>query len=115
MSLPNPVRGEVWLVNLDPTIGREQAGTRPALILSFDAFNRGPAGLVVAIPLATVDKNIPLHVRVAPPEGGVAAISFIKCEEVRSLSKSRFLRRWGRVDDATMSLVEDRIRILLSL
>ena len=115
MSVPNPVRGEIWSANLDPTVGREQAGARPVLILSFDAFNRGPAGLVVAVPLTTVDKNIPLHVRVTPPEGGLAAVSFIKCEDVRSLSKSRFLRRWGRVDDATMRLVEDRIRILLAL
>ena len=115
MSLPNPLRGEIWLANFNPTVGHEQSGTRPALILSFDAFNRGPAGLVVAIPLTTVAKNIPLHVRVTPPEGGLAAVSYIKCEDVRSLSKSRFLRRWGRVDDATMRLVEDRIRILLAL
>lgn len=115
MSLPNPVRGEIWLTNLDPTVGHEQAGTRPALILSFDAFNQGPAGLVVAVPLTTVSRNIPLHVRVAPPEGGLAAVSYIKCEDVRSLSKLRLLRRWGRLDDATMRLVEDRIRILLAL
>lgn len=115
MSLPNPARGEIWLANFDPTAGREQAGKRPALILSLDAFNRGPATLVIALPFTTVDKNLALHVRVTPPEGGLAAVSYIKCEDVRSMSKERFLRRWGRVDDATMNLVEDRIRILLAL
>ena len=39
MSLPQPSRGEVWSVNFDPTKGREQAGTRPALVLSVDKFD----------------------------------------------------------------------------
>ena len=46
-----PSRGEVWDLNFDPTLGHEQAGTRPALILSVDLFNEGPADLVVVVPL----------------------------------------------------------------
>jgi mRNA interferase MazF len=45
-------RGEVWDVNFDPTVGREQAGIRSALVVSVDLFNEGPAELVVAIPIA---------------------------------------------------------------
>jgi len=49
--MPEPFRGEVWDLNLDPIVGREQAGSRPALILSVDLFNQGPAELVVVIPV----------------------------------------------------------------
>jgi mRNA interferase MazF len=44
--VPTPNRGEVWLVDLNPIRGREQAGRRPALVVSVDEFNNGPADLV---------------------------------------------------------------------
>ena len=45
--MAGPARGEVWSVDLDPVRGHEQAGTRPALVVSVDEFNEGPADLVV--------------------------------------------------------------------
>src|SRR5215468_3505344 len=101
MSLPRPSRGEVWFLNLDPTQGGEQAGSRPALVISVDAFNHGPADLVVVLPITSQPKGIPFHVAVAPPEGGVRQPSFIKCEDVRSVSRSRFGERWGTVASKT--------------
>jgi mRNA interferase MazF len=115
MTLPPPLRGEIWLVNLDPTLGREQAGTRPALVLSVDEFNGGPAELVVVLPVTSKDKKIPFHVGIKPPEGGVQVASYIKCEDIRSISKGRLHKRWGGVTPKTLEQVEDRLRILLSL
>lgn len=115
MSLPDPSRGEVWFLNLDPTKGREQAGSRPALIISVDTFNHGPSDLIVVLPLTTSFKGIPFHVPVAPPEGGVRQPSFIKCEDVRSVSRERLRERWGTVATQTMLAVEDRLRILMGL
>ena len=108
-------RGEVWLVDLNPTRGREQAGTRPALVVSADEFNHGPAGLVIIVPMTTTERGIPLHVSVDPPEGGVNRRSFIKCEDVRSISEQRLVRRFGVVSPDTLSLVADRLRIVLDL
>ena len=108
-------RGEVWLVDLNPTRGHEQAGRRPALVVSSDVFNHGPAGLVVLIPLTTRDRRIPLHIRVDPPEGGVRKPSFVKCEDVRSVSTIRLVQRWGEVSPQTLAGVADRLRILLEL
>jgi mRNA interferase MazF len=110
-----PSRGEVWLVDLNPVRGREQAGRRPALIVSVDEFNHGPAGLIVALPITSRAKGIPWHVALEPPEGGVRVRSFVKCEDVRSISKERLLERWGSVTAETMAQVEDRLRILLGL
>lgn len=108
-------RGEIWLVGLDPTKGGEQAGMRPALVVSVDIFNHGAAELVVVIPITSRAKGIPLHVEVQPPEGGLTMTSFIKCEDVRSISTSRMVKRLGKVSDHTIELVEDRLRILLGL
>lgn len=115
MSDIQPARGEVWSVNLDPSKGREQAGRRPALILSVDQFNHGPAELVVVIPITSKAKGIPFHISVNPPEGGLSQLSFIKCEDLRSISKERLIQRLGVVVDQTMDEVEDRVRILLGL
>jgi len=110
-----PLRGEVWLVDLDPARGHEQAGMRPGLVVSVDLFNRGPAELVVVVPLTTRAKGIPWHVPVEPPEGGLEQKSFIKCEDVRSVAKERLTRRLGMVSAETLAAVEDRLRILLGL
>jgi mRNA interferase MazF len=113
--MADPMRGEIWVVNLNPTRGREQQGTRPALVLSADTFNQGPAELIVVLPITGTARGIPLHVRVDPPEGGLKKTSYVKCEDIRSVSKGRFGRRWGRVSTATIAEVEDRVRVLLEL
>jgi mRNA interferase MazF len=115
MSSPHPSRGEIWFLNLDPIQGREQAVSRPALVISVDPFNHGPADLVVVLPVTSRAKGIPFHVTVEPPEGGVRQSSFIKCEDIRSVSRSRLRERWGMVAPSTLAAVEDRLRILTGL
>src|SRR6185295_5268066 len=51
-------RGEVWLADLDPTRGHEQAGRRPVLIVSDDVFNAGAAELVVVLPMTSTLRPI---------------------------------------------------------
>jgi mRNA interferase MazF len=85
------------------------------LVISVDPFNHGPAGLVVLLPLTSVAKGIPFHVQIQPPEGGLKVKSFVKCEDIRSISKERLARRWGTVSQSTLAAVEDRLRILLGL
>jgi len=113
--LVSPSRGEIWLVDLSPLRGHEPAGRRPALVISVDEFNHGPAGLVHVIPLTTREKGIPLHVEVRPPEGGLKHRSFVKCEDLRSVAKERLVEPWGRSSSTTLADVEDRLRILLGL
>lgn len=110
-----PSRGEIWTVNLNPVKGHEQAGHRPGLIISGDPFNHGPAGLVLIIPITTKDKGIPFHVAINPPEGGISKTSFIKCEDIRSISTERLSKCLGKVSFETLKAVEDRLKILLNL
>lgn len=110
-----PARGEIWLADLDPTRGREQAGRRPVLVVSETLFNQGPAGLVIVLPMTSTLRGVPSHVPVSPPEGGVRKATAILCEAVRSVSVERLVVRWGAVAPRTMTAVEDRLRILLRL
>jgi mRNA interferase MazF len=111
----NPRRGEVWMANLAPTVGHEQAGTRPALIVSDDALNSSPADLVIVTPVTGTRRGIPAHVPVDPPEGGLAKPSVILGDQVRTVSKHRLVRRLGAVTPATMGLVEECLRFVLAL
>jgi len=108
-------RGDVWFADFDPTIGREQSGRRPCLILSDDRFNRSAAELVIAIPITAKNKGIPSHVEMTPPEGGLKVRSFIKCEDIRSISTERLLKVMGTVKSSTLESVEQRLRLLLNL
>jgi mRNA interferase MazF len=112
--LPN--RGEIWLADLNPIRGQEQAGTRPILIISTNSFNHGPAGLVFVLPLTRTDRRIPIHVPLDPPEGSLSARNYILCDAVRSIAKDRLgSRPWGAVLGAMLRKVEDHLRILMEL
>lgn len=110
-------RGEIWLADFEPVRGHEQGRQRPALIISNNEFNNGPAGLVVVVPLTTTERaRMPLRVRIDPPDGGVRETSWALCEAVRSISTVRLLgEAWGTVAGRTLSTVEHRVRTLLDL
>jgi mRNA interferase MazF len=117
--MTDPARGEIWLCDLGSARGHEQAGQRPALILSDDAFNSGLSGLVMAAPLTSKiakSRNIPAHILLTPPEGGLRTASVILCDQLRTISKDRLGKSaWGSVSPATMAEVERVVRMLLAL
>ena len=115
MAIRKPARGEIWEADLNPSRGHEHGGTRPVLIVSVDPFDQGPSGLVIVVPISSKDKKVRSQVPVEQGEGGLKTKSFIKCEAVRSMSTERLRGRWGTVFSATLSAVEDRLRILMNL
>ena len=103
------------MAELDPVRGHEQRGTRPCLIISVGAFNRTPSGIAVVVPLTSRQRNIPSHVEVNPPEGGLQIRSYIRCEDIRCISQERLLTRRGEVSRGTIDQVERRLRLILGL
>jgi mRNA interferase MazF len=101
---PSATRGDVWLADLSPVRGHEQAGRRPVLVVSVDPFNQSRADLVVVIPITSTLRSIPFHVVVQ-----LTNPSALLCEAVRSISKDRLITRWGSV--ATLSWPGTLMRI----
>ncbi|HEU5430498.1 MAG TPA: type II toxin-antitoxin system PemK/MazF family toxin [Thermomicrobiales bacterium] len=84
------VRGDVWQFDPRPTSGRAQGlKIRPCVVVSANALNQGPAELVIVVPFTTRNRVIPVHIPVAPPEGGVMRPSVAMCEQVRAISIDR--------------------------
>ncbi|MBI2927450.1 MAG: type II toxin-antitoxin system PemK/MazF family toxin [Verrucomicrobia bacterium] len=111
-------RGEVYLVNLNPVQGREQARRRPVLVLSTDALNR--LQLVVTVVVGTKGENVtrdyPTNVRVSSAESGLPMETVFLCFQLRSLDSSRFAGPpAGRVSGATLEKVETAVRYCLGL
>ncbi len=113
--MPVATRGEIWMVDFSPTVGHEQAGRRLALVISVDGLNQSPAELVIVLPLTSRAKDVRSHVQVRKGEAGVKMVSYIKCEDIRSVSTQRLGRRLGIVSNRTMDAVEDVVRILLGV
>jgi mRNA interferase MazF len=110
------LRGEVRVVDLDPTRGHEQAKTRPCIVVSDDRFNRSASGLLVVVPLTSVGRGIPWHVRVAPEDGGVREESWAMTDQLRAVSRDRLVGDpWGRVSPDVLAAIEERLRLLLGL
>ncbi len=116
-----PARGDVWWVNFDPIAGHEQAGKRPALVISADTFNRGPQRLIVVAPLTRTVRRLPLHVAFdssdCGPNSTMRQGGAIRCDQIRTVSLDRFLDSMpaGHFSVQIMSRVDAALRILLVL
>lgn len=103
-------RGEIWLANLNPTRGSEQAGVRPVLIFQNDQINKYTT-TVPAIPFTTNLKRtaLPSCIQIAKGEGGLTSDSVALCHQLRVLDKTRLQKRLGAVSQATMAAIEVKV------
>jgi mRNA interferase MazF len=110
-------RGEVWLINLDPTLGAEIKKTRPAVIVSDDAIGTLP--LRVIVPVTEWKERYaaaPWMVRLSPSAmNGLDKPSAADTFQVRSLSTQRFVRRIGSMTNAEMMAISRALAIALRI
>jgi mRNA interferase MazF len=101
-------RGEIWLINLDPTIGAEIKKTRPAVIVNDDALGKLP--LKIIVPLTDWKERFaiaPWMVKIEPyAQNNLSKISSADCFQVRSVSESRFVKRLGKINPSILRLIE---------
>jgi mRNA interferase MazF len=110
-----PRRGEVWLVDFGEPVGREQAGRRPAVVVSADPVNQGPMGLVIVVPITTAHRGLPSHIEMEPGGSGLDEISYAKCEDVKSISDRRLVARLGAIESDAMFGMARALTYLLDL
>ncbi len=104
-------RGEIWLANLDPTRGSEQAGTRPVLVFQNDVINKYTT-TVLAIPLTTNLRraSLPSCIQISKGEGGLARDSVALCHQLRVLDKARLMKKIGTVSSQTIAAIEGCVK-----
>ena len=111
------LRGEIWLINLDPTIGAEIKKTRPAVIVNDDAVGILPLKIIVPI---TEWKDryavAPWMIRVDPDSSNqLDKASAVDTFQIRSVSHQRFVRRVGTVSDKVISEIERGLATVLNI
>jgi len=115
-KIAHPRRGEVFLVNFDPTIGAEIKKTRPALVLQNDIANRwSPITIVAAITSRFEEPTYPTEVILRAPEGGLGVDGVVLLNQIRSIDKRRLVRRLGALKPERVRQVEQAILISLGM
>ncbi len=109
-------RGTVVLVELDPTVGREQRGVRPCVVVSDPAVNaeqRFP--LVAVVPVTGTAGEGALYPALAPGASGLTKASFALVDQVRPVDKRRIRRVFGAVAAPELAAVDQGLELFLGL
>jgi mRNA interferase MazF len=109
-------RGDVYLIHLEPTIGSEQQGTRPAVIVSRDSLN-AISNRVTIVPLTTFRHRLlsPQWNLIRQRPGGLQEDSVALCDQIRAVDKSRLERRLVTLRQDEMDGIDRALRVALSL
>jgi mRNA interferase MazF len=105
-------RGEIWLVNFDPTIGSEIRKTRPAIILSGQPFNQ-LRRTVIVVPLSSAHERTEFPLLIAIRSSGKPAVAVI--DQIKAAAKERFIHKIGAATDDELDQINDALATLVEL
>lgn len=110
-------RGDIWLINLDPTVGSEIKKTRPAVIVNDDAIGILPLKVIVPITEWKDRYSVaPWMVQLeADAENGLNKTSAADAFQVRSVAQERFVRQVGKLSDIAMQEIGRALAVVLSI
>ena len=109
-------RGDIYYADLSPVVGSEQGGIRPVLIVQNDVGNRFSPTVIAAAITSQKDKaRLPTHIQLQSTGSGLARDSIVLLEQIRTLDKRRLKEHMGRLDDQSMSRVDQALEISFGL
>ncbi len=106
------LRGEIRWAELNPTIGREQSGERPVLILSQDVFNER-SGTVIAMALTSQEQRAGFPLTYEILKSGLPKRSWVKISQIRTLSTERIGRKIGVINPEELVQVVDGLNEII--
>ena len=112
----NITRGDIFYANLDGTIGSEQSGIRPVIVVQNDVGNKySPTTIIVPLTKKVRLKiNQPTHFWINP-FGNIRFDSIVLTEQIRVIDKSRLKEKIGVMNDKAMQEIDNKILIALGL
>jgi len=110
-------QGELWLVNLEPSIGAEMRKTRPAVIISDNAIGKLPLKIIVPITQWQDHFTVaPWMVKIEPnQQNGLTKVSSIDCFQIRSVSQERLVNKIGNITISEINEVKKGIAKIVGL
>lgn len=109
-------RGTIVLVELDPTVGHEQRGVRPCLVVSDPAVNSDQRfSLIAVVPLTGTRGEGALYPELSPGNSGLTKTSHALIDHLRSIDKRRIRRVFGRIAKHELSAVDLGLELFLGL
>lgn len=112
------LRGDVYLVNLDPIIGKEIGKARPAVIIQNNIGNKFSPVTIIA-PISSVKeitKPLPIMIFLKKGEGGLSKDSYVDCGQIRTVDRDqRLIKKFGTLDKTKMLKVNEALKVSLSL
>ncbi|MCP3957844.1 MAG: type II toxin-antitoxin system PemK/MazF family toxin [bacterium] len=109
--------GDIYLVNLDPTVGDEKRKTRPVVVLN--AGDRASLRLAIVVPITGWQRRWeehPFFLTIAPePRHGLRKKSAVDCYQVRALSHRRFIKRLGALSEQEMGHIKTAVALVLDI
>ncbi|HUP22327.1 MAG TPA: type II toxin-antitoxin system PemK/MazF family toxin [Thermoanaerobaculia bacterium] len=106
------LRGEIRWADLDPTRGSEQAGRRPALILSHDVFNER-SGTVIAVALTSQEPRAGFPLTLELESSRLPKSSWVKISQIRTLAAERIGERLARASEEELAHVLEGLNEIL--
>lgn len=106
------LRGDIFWADLDPTLGGEQAGLRPVLILSRDIFNE-KSGTVIAMALTSQAPRASYPLTFELTQGALPKKSWVKVSQIRTLSTLRLGKKIGRVSKSELRAIVDGLNEII--
>lgn len=110
-SAKKPKRGEIWVVNLEPTLGKEIKKTRPCLVMQSDLINEVLRTTMVAPITSTVKENWPFAIILEKGEGGLKNKSMALFNQIKTTDIIRFIKRLGIISNDKMKQAEDALSL----
>jgi mRNA interferase MazF len=109
-------RGDIFLVDLNPVGGTEQAGIRPALVIQIDKANAAsPHTIIIPFTTRIREVKLPCHVRIPAGVAGLTEQSVLLCEQIRVVDKRRLVRKIGSIGEEHLREVGIAIKVILGL
>jgi mRNA interferase MazF len=106
------LRGDIVWANLDPTLGHEQSGLRPVLVLSQDIFN-DKSGTVVAVALTSQQPKVGFPLTLELTDAKLPKQSWAKISQIRTLSTLRIGKKLGKASDDEMEMILEGLNEIL--
>lgn len=108
------LRGDIYLINLDPVIGKDIGKARPSVIIQNNIGNKfSPVTIIAPVSsIKEITKPLPIMVFIEKGEGGLKEDSYVDCGQIRTVDKTeRLITKFGTLDKLKMLEIDKALRI----